>query len=157
MEIVEMVMRDDYPCDRCGKVGDLRGDFPDGPMLCLECYGIFTCRCCGQRYSECIGARDDYEGDPADYVCDWCQDRCHYDDEGADCEVVGAESGECRCPTQAGPIPKSCPTCGACNHTNLPPLHQLEESDIVTCGDCEEEVIVELLGSVSFPGTGLGP
>ena len=156
MEIVEIVIRESYPCDRCGKVADVRGDSPNGDLLCPPCYGIFTCLCCRRPISVCIGRRDEYTGDPEKYVCDRCEDQCQYDDEYSECAHDPLVAGECRCPTLPGPIPRTCPKCGACNHTALPPLYQLKEGDIVTCGDCEQQIVVGILAFVSIPGTGLG-
>lgn len=156
MKIMEIVTRDDYPCDRCGKVSDVQGELPDGDLLCRECRGIFTCLCCKWGFGVRLDGREDYSGDPEKFVCFRCEDECQYDDEYSVCTHNPQRAGECRCPTRAGPIPKSCPKCGVCNHTNLPPLYQLEEGDIVNCGDCGQQIVVELLAFVSIPGTGLG-
>ena len=156
MEKAENVTRDKHPCDRCGKVTDVLDDLPGGALLCLECFGIFTCLCCRRRFSECVGAREEYSGDPEKYVCDRCEVECQYDAEIPECTHHPLVEGECRCWNMPGPVPRACPKCGACNHINLPPLYQLEEGDIVTCGDCEQQIIVGILAFVSISETGLG-
>ena len=153
MTITEVITRDDYPCARCGRIREVTGEFPDGELLCRECRGIFSCRCCRWPWSVCVGRRDEYIGDPADYVCYLCVDQCRPDDAGSDCERTGSQGAdECRCPTSPGPIPRSCPQCGACNHINLPPFHELQEGDKLICGDCDREVTVTLSALMFVPG-----
>lgn len=85
MTIKGLRTRKSQPCDRCGSIEDLTGEIPDGPLLCLECHGFFVCRCCELRYGEYEGRVEDYEGNPAEYICPLCRDRCQYDAEGSEC------------------------------------------------------------------------
>ena len=145
MAITELIARDSSPCERCGRVEDLIGEYPDGPLLCRQCRGIYTCNCCGWPFVE-------GEANPETYVCEFCQDRCQYDVEGSECVLPYAKRvGECRCPSRTGPILRFCPNCGACNHTNLGSLDQLEEHSVLRCDDCDQDVEVQTYNVVLPP------
>ena len=145
MTIKRLRTMDSYPCERCGRIEDLTGEIPDGPLLCLECHGFFVCRCCELRYGEYEGRVEEYEGDPADYICPQCRDRCHYDAKGSGCRSPSSSNRECRCPSRPGPIPRRCPRCGACNHIDLDVRDRTADGGVPRCGDCGQGVSIRII------------
>ena len=92
MEIKGTRRRNSAPCEGCGKVGDLTGAYPDGPLLCDPCKGLFTCTCCTVRDAEFKGRPQAYEGDPDEYVCRYCREGCTYLRPGGRCRFLTAAS-----------------------------------------------------------------
>ena len=141
MTVKELITRDEAPCERCGRIEDLTGEYPDGPLLCLECSGFLTCPCCGNRY---------FEGDtePEGYVCQMCQEDCPYDAEGGECSWYRAsEPSDCSCPKRPGAIPKNCPDCGACNHIDMEEHAPMADGSVLTCRDCGDRFQVWALAA----------
>ena len=136
--------REAHACEGCGKVRDLTGEYPDGPLLCEPCNGLFTCRCCRLSRGEYKGRAGEYEGDAADYVCRYCRDGCSYDTPGSEC-LVSPRRYECGCPAPAGPVLPNCPRCGACNHTDLDIDTRLVDGSVLGCEDCGQDVKVRLI------------
>ena len=88
MEIKGKRRRAAHPCEGCGEVRDLVGEYPDGALLCDPCNGRLTCRCCGLPDGEYRGRAQEYEGAPDEYVCPQCRDGCSYDKPGGGCQFL---------------------------------------------------------------------
>ena len=145
MTITRIMTRESHPCDNCGRIRDLTGEYPNGPMICEPCSGLFTCRCCGFRYGEYEGRAEEYEGDSDEYVCSSCRDRCPHDTPGGRC-TFSPSDGECHCPSSPGAVPSSCPRCGVCNHVEAGANTELTGSGLVRCEDCGRDVEVLVMG-----------
>ena len=142
MTITRIITRESQPCERCGNVRDLTGEYPSGPMICDPCAGYFTCRCCGLSYTEYEGRPEEYKGEPDEYVCPHCVKLCRFDTQSSRCRLF-PKNGECRCPLPPGPMPRTCPKCGACNHIDVDP--ESADSEIVRCEDCGRDIRVQFV------------
>ena len=92
MEIKGTRRRRAHPCEGCGVVRDLTGAYPDGPLLCDPCKGLFTCTCCTVRDAEFKGRPQEYEGDPDEFVCGYCLEGCTRERPGSRCRFLAVAS-----------------------------------------------------------------
>ena len=84
-EVKGFLRKSSQPCDDCGEVRDLVGEYPEKVYRCPPCNGVFTCRCCGWPNGEYRRRAGEFEGAIEAYVCPHCRDRC----------PSGAPVGEC--------------------------------------------------------------
>ena len=75
-EVKGILRREGQPCDDCGTVADLVGEYPEKIFRCAPCNGVFDCTCCGWPHSEYRGRASEFQGAIEAYVCPHCRDRC---------------------------------------------------------------------------------
>ena len=92
MEIKGTRRRRAHPCEGCGEIRDLVGEYPDGALLCDPCQGLFICICCGIRDHEYKGRPQEYEGDSDEHVCKHCREGCPHERPGSRCRFLAVAS-----------------------------------------------------------------
>ena len=88
MQVKGIIRRTSQPCENCGEVRDLTGEYPDVVLLCDPCNGRFTCRCCRLPHGEFEGRAREFGGSPDEYVCPYCRGGCSYDTPEGGCRFL---------------------------------------------------------------------